>query len=143
MLSPLDGSPLTERSQHVYQDTIGGYLITDTRAMRRNLNTPELDLHTREMRLDNLGIFPLAKNSLSLLERTLTWEDKKMHIEPLLKKSQIPIFTTEDHVAAYIPPEACAICRYFYELWTSSEKPTSEVDPVLAGFAILASYAGI
>jgi len=143
MKSPLDASPLTAVREFIFADALGGYLITNPRAIKQQYATADRSVSTREIKLGNLGLFPLADASLALLDKTLQFENKKLSIEPLLQKSQIPIYASADRDIVYIPPEGSAICRYFHELWASAADDISDVDAVLSGFATLASYAGI
>jgi len=142
MTSPFDGSPLKPVTDHVYQDSSGGYLLTNPGAVRRRFEAGGRDSNTREIKLENLGVFPLAGDALPLLQKELQHDGKQLSILPLLKKSQIPLFSSADAQLVYIPPAACAICRYFHELWDSDSEETETADTVLSGFAILASYAG-
>jgi hypothetical protein len=143
MTSPFDGSELKPATDHVFVDSSGGYLITNPAAVRRRFETTGRDSNTREIKLENLGVFPLSKDALPLLQKELTHNGVALSILPLLKKSQIPLFSSADAQIVYIPPAGCAICRYFHELWTSETEPSEAVDPVLSGFAVLASYAGL
>ena len=143
MISPFDGSPLKPVSDHVYQDSSGGYLLTNPGAVRRRFEAAGRDSSTREIKLENLGVFPLAGDALPLLQKELQHDGKQLSILPLLKKSQIPLFSSPDAQLVYIPPAGCAICRYFHELWTSDSDETETTDTVLSGFAVLASYAGL
>lgn len=140
MVSPFDGSPLQELATGVFQDKSNGYLLTNLSAVRQRYERQGEILTTKEIKLDNLGVFPLAKSSLPLLERELEFHGKILRVVPLLRQSQIPIFSSADAQIIYIPPEAAAICRYFHELWHSDH--STETDPVLSGFAVIASYAG-
>ncbi|MBS0618524.1 MAG: hypothetical protein JSR44_10060 [Spirochaetes bacterium] len=143
MKSPLDGSPLTRVREFIFTDTAGGYLITNPRAIKQQFAIVDQSVSTREIKLGNLGLFPLADASLALLDKTLQYENKNLSIEPLLQKSQIPIYASADRDIVYIPPEGSAICRYFHELWANADDDTTDVDAVFSGFATLASYAGI
>lgn len=129
----------------VFQDTAGGYVIDDVNAVKTVFSGHLHQLNTQEMKLDTLGVFPLANASLPLLDQTMTYKGKKLEITPLLKKSRIPIYGGGAANCAYIPPEGASICRYFYELWhtANDENAVSDHEEVAAGFAILASYAGI
>lgn len=143
MTSPFDGSPLQAVTDHVYRDSSGGYLLTNPQSVRRRFETAGRDSSTREIKLENLGVFPLGLDALPLLQKELQHDGKKLTIVPLLKKSQIPLFSSADAQLVYIPPAGCAICRYFHELWTTNSDETETTDTVLSGFAVLASYAGL
>lgn len=143
MTSPFDGSELKPATDHVYQDSSGGYLITNPAAVRRRFEAAGRDSNTREVKLENLGVFPLAKDALPLLQKELRHAETTLTILPLLRKSQIPLFSSADAQLVYIPAAGCAICRYFHELWTSDSELSEAADPVLSGFAVLASYAGL
>lgn len=140
MVSPFDGSPLKEIGTGIFQDNSNGYLLTNPAAVRQQYENHGETLATQEIKLDNLGVFPLAKASLPLLNRELQFNGQILRVVPLLRQSQIPIFSSSDAQVIYIPPEGAAICRYFHELWRSDH--AEEQDPVLSGFAVIASYAG-
>lgn len=129
----------------VLQDAAGGYVIDDIHAVKTAFTGHLHQLNTQEMKLDTLGVFPLPNTSLPLLDQTITYKGKKLEITPLLKKSRIPVYGDGAANYAYIPPEGASICRYFYELWHTANEDTrvSDHEEVAAGFAILASYAGI
>ncbi|MFZ5627501.1 MAG: hypothetical protein ACOY5B_00115 [Spirochaetota bacterium] len=143
MTSPFDGSELKPATDHVFVDSSGGYLITNPAAVRRRFEAAGRDSNTREIKLENLGVFPLAQDALPLLQKELLHNGKALTILPLLRKSQIPLFSSPDAQLVYIPAAGCAICRYFHELWTSDGELTDSADHVLSGFAVLASYAGL
>ncbi|GAB4442470.1 MAG: hypothetical protein OHK0011_24870 [Turneriella sp.] len=143
MTSPFDGSQLKPATDHVFLDSSGGYLITNPAAVRRRFETTGRESNTREIKLENLGVFPLSRDALPILQKELVHDGVKLSILPLLKKSQIPLFSSADAQLVYIPPAGCAICRYFHELWTNDAEQDKAVDPVLSGFAVLASYAGL
>jgi hypothetical protein len=143
MTSPFDGSQLKRVADHVYQDNSGGFFITDPDAIRQRFMGSGPGSGTREIKLQNLGVFPLAADQLPLLQRELEYEGSRLAIPALLKESQIPLFSSTDGQLVYIPPAACAICRYFHELWQTGTDDAAGFVPVLSGFAVLASYAGI
>lgn len=145
MQSPFDNSTLNEIQDNIYQDKAGGLLIINPHAVKKQYEKMVQSLNTEEVQLANLGVFPLAKASLALLARTLTYDKKELTIEPLLQKSQIPLYSTKDRQIVYIPPEGLAICRYFHELWATETNAESEneIDTALSGFTLLASFAGI
>jgi hypothetical protein len=143
MKSPFDGSELKPVTDDVFQDDSGGYFITNPAAVRRRFPADGYDSNTHEVKLENLGIFPLAKDALPLLQKVLMHDGITLTILPLLQKSQIPLFSSADGHLVYIPPAACAICRYFHELWNGNNEQTDAVVPVLSGFSVLASYAGL
>lgn len=143
MKSPLDSSELKSVRKHLYGDSMHGYAITDVAEIKKQYEGQVQALQTQEMKLDTLGIFPLAKSSIPLLERQLSFEGTLLRVVPLFRNSQIPLFSDESGKQAYIPPEGANICRYIYDLWKLDEIPVSDTDAVLGGFAILASYAGL
>lgn len=143
MKSPFDSSELVPLRPGVHRDSAGGYLIDDIAKIRATFEGKIQQLNTREMKLDTLGVFPLAKDALPLMERTLNFEGKVLVINPLFAKSQIPIYGDQKSTCAYIPAEGANICRYFHDLWRLDTNPDHDNDAVLAGFAILASYAGL
>ncbi|MFO1527474.1 MAG: hypothetical protein U1F16_16000 [Turneriella sp.] len=143
MKSPFDGSEMKELQTGVFRDAAGGYLITDIATIRKNFDGRIQQLNTREMKLDTLGVFPLSKDALPLLEKKVSHAGNDLTIHPLLKNSRIPIYADSASVCAYIPAEGANICRYFHDLWRLDETNLQESEAVLAGFALLASYAGI
>lgn len=143
MKSPFDASDLVQVRPGVHRDTAGGYLIDDIAKIRAEFEGKIQQLNTREMKLDTLGIFPLAQDALPLMSRTLQYNGKMLSINPLFVKSQIPIFGGTESACVYIPPEGANICRYFHDLWKLDSESEQENDAVFAGFSILASYAGI
>lgn len=143
MTSPFDGSELKPATDHVFVDGSGGYLITNPAAVRQRFEPAGRDSNTREIKLENLGVFPLAKDALPLLQKQLQHDGRTLTVLPLLRKSQIPLFSSPDAAIVYVPAAACAICRYFHELWTNDNEPGEQAEPVLSGFAVLASYAGL
>lgn len=143
MKSPFDSSDLVPVRPAVHRDKAGGYLIDDIGKIRAEFDGKIQQLNTREMKLDTLGIFPLAKDALPLMSRSLKFEGKDLVINPLFARSQIPIYGDLKSTCAYIPAEGANICRYFHDLWRLDSEPDQESDAVLAGFAILASYAGL
>lgn len=145
MKSPFDSSELVPVRPGVHRDSAGGYLIDDIGKIRTQFEGKIQQLNTREMKLDTLGIFPLANDALPLMERSLKFDGKDLVINALFVKSQIPIYGDSKSTCAYIPFEGANICRYFHDLWRLDAGPDQhdENDAVLAGFAILASYAGL
>lgn len=143
MKSPLDGSELKQIRAHLYEDSAHGYVITDIGTVKKQYEGQVQALQTQEMKLDTLGVFPLAKPSLPLLEKELSFGGTSLTVIPLFRKSQIPLFSDASGKQAYIPSEGANICRYIYDLWKLDEEPVSDTDAVLGGFAILASYAGL
>ncbi len=143
MISPFDRSELVELRPGVYRDGAGGYLITDIGKIRAEFEGKIQQLNTREMKLETLGVFPLGEDALPLMARSLPFEGKDLLINPLFAKSQIPIYADQKSTCAYIPPEGANICRYFHDLWRLDAGNAHDNDEVLAGFAILASYAGL
>lgn len=143
MKSPFDASELVLLRPGVHRDSAGGYLIDDIAKIRAEFEGKIQQLNTREMKLDTLGVFPLAKTAQPLMTRTLNFEGKVLVINPLFAKSQIPIYGDQKSTYAYIPSEGANICRYFHDLWRLDTNPDLDNDAVLAGFAILASYAGL
>ena len=127
----------------MFKDSTEGYLITDLPAIRREFEGRIQQLQTREMKLETLGIFPLPKQALPLMTRKLNHAGLELVINPLFMRSQIPIFADEASTCAYIPAEGTHICRYFYDLWHTDSAGATPGDPILEGFAVLASYAGI
>ncbi len=143
MKSPFDSSDLLPVRAAVHRDAAGGYLINDIARIRAEYDGKIQQLNTREMKLDTLGVFPLAKDALPLMSRKLHFDGKDLSIDPLFAKSQIPIYSDQKSTCAYIPSEGANICRYFHDLWRLDTEPEQDSDAVLAGFAILASYAGL
>lgn len=143
MTSPFDGSEMQPLTDYVYADSSGGYLITNPSAVRRRFEASGRETNTREIKLENLGVFPLASDALPLLQKELRHDGTVLSILPLLRKSQIPLFSSADAQLVYIPAAGCAICRYFHELWSSEGEIADSADPVLSGFAVIASYAGL
>ncbi len=123
----------------------GAYLLSDIPALRAEFDGRIQRLNTREMKLDTLGIFPLPQTAVPLLKQTAEYDGKKLEISPILLKSQIPIYADASGKYGYIPAEGAHICRYFYELWAMPDEEVTENphEIVIAGFTILASYAGI
>lgn len=121
------------------------YFICDLALLKTEYNGRIQQLNTREMKLDTLGVFPLPKAALPLLDTAVRYENHRLEISPLFVKSQIPIYSEPTGRYAYIPAEGANICRYFYELWLPTEEESNEDthETVIAGFMILASYAGI
>jgi len=125
-------------------DTSKGVLISEIAALKTRFEGKIQKLNTQEVKLDSLGSFPLPKEAKGLLEATVTQGGLTLAVPEILKKSQIPIFTDPDRKLAFISAEGKSICRYFFDLWRlDSEEDLSENDEILAGFTILASYAGI
>ena len=143
MKSPLDSSNLVSVRPGVFRDSAGGYLIDDIVKIRREFDGKIQQINTREMKLDTLGVFPLASDAMHLMNRSLQFNGKDLIINPLFAKSQIPIYGDAASTYAYIPPEGTNICRYFHDLWRLDADSALDADTVLAGFAILASYAGL
>jgi hypothetical protein len=148
MQSPFDASLMKNVRSHVFEDAANGYFIADIPAIRAEFDGKIQQLHTREMKLDTLGVFPLAKTSLPLLEKIIVFEGRKLFVPALFAKSQIPIFAhagngPEGSQYAYISAEGASICRYFFELWQQDDVETTELETIVQGFAILASYAGL
>ena len=136
---------LVQIRPEVFKDAADGYVIANIPRIRAEFNGRVQQLNTREMKLETLGVFPLAITSLPLLKQETEYNGKKLTINPLFARSQIPIYSDAEGKYAFIPPEGANICRYFFELW---QLPEAETEPgpdeaVIAGFAILASYAGI
>lgn len=143
MQSPFDSSNLSLVGPDVYRDASGGYLIDDIGKIRAEFDGRIQQLNTREMKLDTLGIFPLAKDAIYLLTKSMKYGEKALVINPLFAKSQIPIYADVNSTCAYIPSEGANICRYFHDLWRLDTGNIQDPEAVLAGFAILASYAGL
>jgi len=144
----VDAGKLSRVTDFVFKTPDGGYLIRDTRKVVSANDGRIQKLHTREMKLETLGIFPLPTAALPLLKESVTFEGEKLEVSPLFLRSQIPVFARG--IFAYIPPEGANICRYFFDLWRLPEEidetPEDVADAdaeVIQGFAILASYAGI
>lgn len=143
MQSPFDASKLHEVSEHVFQDGSGGYLLTNPSAIKKMYENFLQVTNTQEVQLSNLGVFPLAKQSLQLLNQSLAYESQTLTIEPILQKSQIPLFASNDRRTVYIPAEGAAVCRYFHDLWAQESGEEDSLKATLAGFAVIASFAGI
>ncbi|MBV6494763.1 MAG: hypothetical protein LDLANPLL_02800 [Turneriella sp.] len=127
----------------IFRDDTGAYLITDVERVQAEHEGHIQQLHTREMKLDTLGVFPLAKEALPLLDEKPVLDGTPLVLAALLKKSQIPIFTDSSARMAYIPPAGASICRYFFDLWRRSEAQSEkDEDQVVGGFVVLMSYAG-
>jgi hypothetical protein len=141
MQSPYDSTSLKPISEHIFQDESEGWFLTNLAAIREKFDGKIQQLNTREMKLDTLGEFPLAKNSLPLLQRKLMHEGIELTVNEMFARSHIPIYSDKSGSLAYIPTEGANICRYFYDLWRFEDD--IETDPVIAGFAVLASYAGL
>ncbi|MBL8034343.1 MAG: hypothetical protein JNJ69_11610, partial [Leptospiraceae bacterium] len=114
MKSPYDASDAVLLQNGVYRDASGGYLITNIATIRTEFEGKIQQLSTREMKLETLGVFPLAKDALPLLDKTLSYEGVTLTINPLFRKSQIPLYADAQSGYAYIPAEGANICRYFH-----------------------------
>ena len=137
-----DASGLQRITAFASRDAASGYWIHNVAEARVAFDGAIQQLNTREMKLTSLGVFPLQSEAMPLLSETVSIEGKILTVPPIFKESQIPVFAAAAHNVAYISPAGASICRYFYELWRTSD---TEIDPdeqVLSGFAILASYAG-
>lgn len=138
-------SDLTKIREGIFTAPGGAYFIANLGLLKAEFNGRIQQLHTREMKLDTLGIFPLPQNALPLLGADVRYEGNKLAVSPLFLKSQIPIYADAGGKYAYIPAEGANICRYFYELWLppGDESGDDAHEIVLSGFMVLASYAGI
>ena len=102
---------------------------------------------TEEIRLNDIGRFPLKKEDEPLLEyRFMNTTDKSEYTLPLLlKRSHTPIFFAQEKTEAILPPAGQKVCRYFFDLWDIQlELPDTRLEPdllhTLFGFAIISSF---
>ena len=126
----------------VSENTDGGLLISDIAALKQRFQ-PDIqsNLQTKEIKLSDLGVFPLPDETKTLLRESLSFDGKVMHIPEILLRSQIPVFFDGKN-AAYIPAAVIGICRYFDEMWHETNEQEMLVS-VLRGFSLLAAFAGI
>ncbi|MCB1199085.1 MAG: hypothetical protein KDK41_00460 [Leptospiraceae bacterium] len=105
--------------------------------------------HTNEVRLRDLGRFPLPDEQKGTLEMQLEIENTVFTVPDFFKSSQIPIFYAQDG-RMYLPRGTLAIARYFYDMWQSSvpeeildtDMPAlnDEDSKILSGIGILRSF---
>jgi len=103
--------------------------------------------NTREVHLQNLGIFPSDEPVDSLLLDGIQLDAETYYAPDFLKKSKIPLFYSGDGKSALISRQGIAACRYIYSLWEKnyfSEAPffSLEEQDILSGFLVIHSFAG-
>ncbi|MDH5716366.1 MAG: hypothetical protein OEZ22_01870 [Spirochaetia bacterium] len=103
---------------------------------------------TKEVRLEDLGVFPLEEKSKQILrEKPQDINNTPMKIPAILEKSNIPVFYGLSNI--YLPREAFAACRYFFHSWGFQASQFNEVlnlpdeeKETIIGFFIINSFTG-
>lgn len=95
---------------------------------------------TKEVHLDNLGIFPLPEGQVSLLSKQYNYGQpmEVLKAPELCINSHIPVYSSDNYT--YIPPLGFPACRYFGEIWTEPSESTEDLEILLAGFLTLSSF---
>lgn len=95
---------------------------------------------TKEIHLENLGIFPLPEGQISLLSKQYNYGQpmEVLKAPELCVNSHIPIYSSDNYI--YIPPLGFPACRYFGEIWTEPGESTEDLEILLAGFLTLSSF---
>jgi hypothetical protein len=95
---------------------------------------------TKEVHLENLGIFPLPEGQVSLLQKQYNYGNPRqiLRVPNLCINSHIPIYASKNYV--FIPPLGFPACRYFGEIWAEPSENAEELEILLAGFLTLSSF---
>ena len=108
----------------------------------------DLDLApSKEVHLDDLGVFPLEKDYRDLLDKQIknSEENKNFEVPEILRQSNIPLFYSIDSIL--IPQPGLAICQYFGQMWddaiTLPDTTSEGFATKLRGLLIIDSFVGL
>lgn len=124
----------------IQKDASGGYLVSNEGRDSLKAQFPAWEKNTTEIRLQNLGTFPLPEQTMKLLKEKVQISalSEELTVPEFLRQSHIPLFIS--HKYAYIPAEAHAICRYFHDMWISELSEVDHDRQIFLGYLILSSF---
>ncbi len=96
---------------------------------------------TLEVRLTDLGLFPLPEEALPQLSIEKEIESQVFRVPEILQKSQIPIYYGQDG-RVFVPQVSLSICRYFSQVWQPEAARHSEDFEICNGLLIIDSFVG-
>jgi len=143
-----------EKTKGIYREKSGGWIFEKefiNLYSSKISESSEFIKKTQEVRLSDLGVFPLEEKSQSIFSETVSKEDgTELKIPEILKLSKIPIFYSEKlNETVFISKEAIAVCRYFFHTWDLkpenfdlSESLNDDEKETIVGFFIIHSFTG-
>ena len=147
IFNPLDLKTLSKEFG-IFKDTGDNLFILQRKVPAiEELFLPWLLQRTKEIRLRDIGRFPLKEEDKPLLEYRFSNKanNTEYTIPHLLKESHTPIFFDSAKTEAVLPPAGQKVARYFFDLWdVEPELSDSPLEPgllhTLFGFAIISSF---
>ena len=145
-------SPLDQKELKLLEGGFQVYGLNDEQWLikKDTLKSIQSDLKlspSKEVYLDDLGVFPLENEQLSLLDKQIkNSENNESFVVPqILKQSRIPLFYSTESVL--IPQSGLVICQYFGLMWDDAialPETTSEgFATKLRGLLIINSFVGL
>ncbi|MDH5719942.1 MAG: hypothetical protein OEZ13_04890 [Spirochaetia bacterium] len=146
---------LTEKEgiKNLYKEKSGGWFLGRDfldEYTKKISEASEFIKKTREIRLLDLGRFPLEEQNESLLSEEVSFQEMQLLVPEILKQSKIPVFYSKtQNEGVFISKEAMPICRYFFHSWGFDtedfnllNETTSEEKETIIGFFIIHSFTG-